>query len=125
MLRQGHVLDVSAPVVLQCLGQCAVTGLTGSVFGAVTCGMCGVHALHHQWHVKTLTQGRAVRLKTIGSSLQPVVHMHRMHPVRPTDGAGKQQSSGVSPTAQRNGKRAKVLERVQGGEVSGRQLWCR
>jgi hypothetical protein len=104
VLGQGHVFDLSTPVVLQRLGQRTVAGLTGSIFWAFTGGMRRVHALHHQRYVHARTQRHAMRLKAISRSLQTMVNMYRMHLTRPTGGAGNQQGGGIGPAAERHGE---------------------
>jgi hypothetical protein len=90
VLRQGHVFDLSTPVVLQRLGQCTVTRLTRRIFWAFSCGVGGVDPLHNQGHLHVFTQSHAMRFKTIRRDLQTVVHMHSMHLARPSSGAGNQ-----------------------------------
>jgi hypothetical protein len=55
MLSQGHVFDLSTPIVLQRLSQRSVTGLTSCIFWALTDCVSGVDPLHHQWHVQAFT----------------------------------------------------------------------
>ena len=105
MLGQRQVAYRTSPVCVQRARYSQITPPPGGFLRAFARRVLGIDTLDGQRHLKLCAQFFTMRDKTVGCSLQAVVHMHRPHLLRPAQRTRQQQRRGISAAAQGNGKR--------------------